>query len=133
MLVPEHQDAWINLLHGYISSAAAALHAGGVHIERGWLDPSGPRDATIVYTVSGTTRALVWDEVTGWRNGRYEAGQPGVRTTLSDVSYLGGGVLLSTAELASRLPAGLSGPRIPYRSITDRDGLDEALAGWKLN
>jgi hypothetical protein len=119
-----------------MASAVTALISGGLRVERSWLDPMGPRDATILYSPSGATstaetRALVWDEVSGWRLGRYEGGHQGVRTTLSEVSYLGGGVLLDGKALAGRVRALVSEPRPEYRAFTDlRDGLDDALAGW---
>jgi Family of unknown function (DUF6292) len=120
-----HPDPWVNLLRGYMTEAVQALTAGGLQVERSWLDPEGPRDATIVLAGS---RALVFDEVTGWRYGRFLAGQQGVRTTLSDINYLGGGVLLDTRELAHKVVSGSWTPRQEYRSAADlRDGLDDAL------
>ena len=127
-----HPDPWVNLLRGHVTKAVEALTAGGLQIERSWLDPRNPRDATIIYThpasnVSAKKLALVWDEVTGWRNGVFESGQQGVRTGLSDTSYLGGGILLNEEELAGRVLARVSEPRREYRTVTSRDGLDEAL------
>jgi hypothetical protein len=120
-----HPDPWVNLLRGYMTEAVQVLAAGGLQVQRSWLDPESPRDATIVLA---DTKALVFDEVTGWRYGRFVAGQQGVRTTLSDVSYLGGGVLLDTRELAHKVVNGLYAPRREYRSFADRhDGLDDAL------
>jgi Family of unknown function (DUF6292) len=130
---PAHPDPFIDRLRGYITDAVSALADGSLQIERCWLDPAGPRDATIVYTRPGDDNplALVWDEVSGWRHGGFESGQPGVRTVLSDVTYLGGGVLLDRAALAERLRAGTAGSRPEYRAVTDaRDGFDDALAQW---
>jgi hypothetical protein len=120
-----HPDPWVNLLRGYVAEAVQALIAGGVQVQRSWLDPEGPRDATIV--LAGT-KALVFDEVTGWRYGSFVSGQQGVRTTLSNVRYLGGGVLLDTSQLAHKVVNGHSAARREYRSVTDlHDGFDEAL------
>ncbi len=126
-----HPDPWIELTRHYVTEAVQALGAGGLKIERSWLDPRDPRDATIVYSVPhlADLRAVVWDEVTGWRQGGFEDGRQGVRTKLSDMTYLGGGVLLSGAELTGRLLADPSEPRREYRSVTDlRDGLDDRLS-----
>jgi hypothetical protein len=120
-----HPDPWVNLLGDYVTEAVAALSAGGLQVQRSWLDPSGPRDATIV--LAGT-RALVFDEVTGWRYGTFVAGQRGVRTALTGVRYVGGGVLLDADELAHRVISGFSAPRREYRSTADlHDGLDDAF------
>lgn len=120
-----HPDPWVNLLRGYMTEAVQALIAGGLQVQRSWLDPEGPRDATIV--LAGA-KALVFDEITGWRYGRFVAGQQGVRTTLSDISYVGGGVLLDTRELAPKVLSGVSVLRQEYRSFADlHDGLDDAL------
>jgi hypothetical protein len=112
-------------MRGYMTRAVQALTATGLQVQRSWLDPEGPRDATIVLA---RTKALVFDEVTGWRYGSYVSGQQGVRTTLSDIRYLGGGVLLDTRELAHKVLNDCSAPRREYRSFTDlHDGLDDAL------
>lgn len=128
-----HPDPWIDLLRGYVTEAVEALRAGGMLVERSWLDPRDPRDATVVYSTSGNEsaglEALVWDEVTGWRQGQFEGGQPGIRTTLSAARYLGGGVLLDGGSLARRVRDGASEPRREYRAVTDlRDGLDDGLS-----
>lgn len=131
-IVPaEHPDPWVNLLHGYMTELVQALNGQGARIRRSWLDPCGPRDATVVYASAsraGESRALVWDEVTGCRSGRFISGRPGVRTELADVIHLGGGVLLEPAEAAVRLATGTTAPRREFRSYTEvRDGLDDAL------
>ena len=100
-----HEDPWVNLLGDYVTEAVAALSSRGIQVQRSWLDPRDPRDATIV--LAGT-RALVFDEVTGWRYGPFLAGRQGVRTELAEVSYIGGGVLLGADELAHRFINGFS-------------------------
>jgi hypothetical protein len=128
-----HQDPWVDVLRGYVTQTVEALTAGGLLIECSWLDPRNPRDATIIYThpasnVSAEKLALVWDEVTGWRQGVFQSGEQGVRTELADVSYLGGGVLPEDGALIGRMQAGASERRHEYRSVADlRDGLDAAL------
>jgi hypothetical protein len=128
-----HQDPWVDLLRGYVTHAVESLTMGGLLVERSWLDPRDPRDATIIFThpasnVSAEKLALVWDEVTGWRHGVFESGEQGVRTVLSGTSYLGGGVLFEGQELAARVLAGAGEPRREYRSVARmHDGLDDAL------
>ena len=125
-----HPDPWVDLTRPYITHAVLAIGASGLVVVDTWLDPHDPRDATIVYSFSEVAhrRALVWDEVTGWRHGRFEGGHQGIRTTLSEVAYLGDRVLLSGPDLTRRLLAGVSEPRREYRSVTDiHDGLDDAL------
>jgi hypothetical protein len=128
-----HDDPWVDVLRGYITDAVEALSQGGLAVERSWLDPRNPRDATIIFThpasnVSAEKLALVWDEVTGWRSGVFQSGERGVRTVLSATAYLGGGVLPQGTGLVGRVLAGASEPRREYRSVADRqDGLDSAL------
>ena len=62
-----HPDPWVNVLHGYVTQATERLTAGGLLVERSWLDPRDPRDATIIFSdpaanVSAEKLALVWDE-----------------------------------------------------------------------
>ena len=126
-----HPDLWIDLTRRYVTAAVQALESGGLKVDRSWLDPRDPRDATIVYSHPeiGGLRALVWDEVTGWRHGSFIHGRQGIRTGLSGVAYLGGGVLPGGADLLARLQGQISEPRREHRSIADlRDGLDDALA-----
>jgi hypothetical protein len=127
--IPEsHSDPWINLPLGYIASLNQALSGQGVQIDRSWLDPFDPRDATIIHMTADERHALVWDEETGWRTGRYLSGRQGVRTELADAVYLGGGVLVDPREIAARLLTSTRAPRSAFRSYTDtRDGLDDAL------
>lgn len=128
-----HPDPWVNVLRGYVSQAVEALATGGLLIERSWLDPRNPRDATVIFSdpasnVSADKLALVWDEVTGWRRGTFVSGEQGVRTVLADVSHLGGGVLPSEDDVVHRVLAEASEPQRAYRSVADlRDGLDDAL------
>lgn len=130
---PKHPDPWVDQTRGYVETAVQSLTDAGLAVDRSWLDPRNPRDATIIFSdpasnVSARKLALVWDEVTGWRRGIFESGQQGVRTTLTHVLYLGGGVLLDSRELARRVVAGANESRVEYRSAADlRDGLDAAL------
>jgi len=136
--LPIHLDPWINVTHRYITMAMQSLAEGGLVIDSSWLDPRDPRDATITYThlrpafaSSASKLALVWDEVTGWRRGVFRGGEQGSRTVLTDLRYLGGGVLPDGGELTARVLAGASEPRRDYRSVADlRDGLDDALLTW---
>ena len=128
-----HPDPWVDVLLGYVTRAVEGLTTGNLLVERSWLDPRAPRDATIIFSdpaanVSAEKLALVWDEVTGWRRGTFVSGLQGVRTVMSDVSYLGGGILLDESDLVNRVLAGASESRRAYRSVADlRDGLDGAL------
>jgi Family of unknown function (DUF6292) len=130
-----HPDPWVDLLRSYVTSTGESLTTSGLTVERSWLDPRDPRDATIIFThpasnVSAERLALVWDEVTGWRHGVFESGHQGVRTVLSGPRYLGGGVLPGTREVAARVLAGASEPARQHRRVSDlRDGLDDALRG----
>jgi hypothetical protein len=123
-----HENPWLNLLHGYVSEAVTALQNQGLSVDRSWLDPCDPRDATIVYTVDDKTNALVWDEEHGWRVGRYESGRQGERTRLTEPAHLGGGVLIEPRAMAHRLVTGATAPGNKLRSYGDvRDGLDDIL------
>lgn len=130
---PAHPDPWVDVLRDYVTRAVESLRTGGLTVERSWLDPRNPRDATIIFThpasnVSAEEFALVWDEVTGWRHGVFQSGRQGVRTVLSEPNYLGGGVLPDIQGLRGRVLAGASEPMRTYRWVTDlRDGLDDAL------
>jgi hypothetical protein len=131
VLPQPHPDPWIELTRRYVTAAVRALPRAGLEVEHAWLDPRDPRDATIMYSspANAVPWALVWDEETGWRNGLFESGAQGTRTQLSDVRYLGGRVLPSSADLISRLTGGVSEPRRQYRRAGHlRDGLDDALS-----
>ena len=131
-----NQDPWVDVLRGYVTGTIGSLSTGGLEVERSWLDPRDPRDATIIFShpasnVSAEKLALVWDEVTGWRCGTFHSGQQGTVTVLAGTSYLGGGVLPSGQELTRRVLAGASEPMRQHRGVTDlRDGLDDTLLGW---
>jgi hypothetical protein len=128
-----HPDPWVDVLRGYVTQAAESLATNGLLVERSWLDPRDPRDATIIFShpasnVSAEKLALVWDEVTGWRHGVFQSGEQGVRTVLSGTRYLGGGMLPEGHELVARVLAGASEPRQEHRSVTSlHDGLDDGL------
>jgi hypothetical protein len=134
LLPISHPDPWVNLPHGYVTKTMRALDARGIRVLDSWLDPYGPRDATIRYALRGghvapsDILALVWDEVSGWRQGHFVEGHQGLRTKLTWVAYLGGGVLPDPREVTWRLTCGEREAASRYRSCADyHDGLDEAL------
>ncbi|MEW2358542.1 DUF6292 family protein [Spirillospora sp. NPDC029432] len=118
-LPARHEDPALDLLRPYITASARALQAAGIELERSWLDPSGPRDATIVCRLEGETRALVWDEETGWRIGGFVSGRPGERTRLADARYLGQEVLPLPQAVADAVVTGSAHPRRKFRSHSD--------------
>ncbi len=122
-----HPDFHVDMTRNYVTHGVRALTAMGLVVDRSWLDPSDPRDATIVL---GDSRALVWDEAMGWRIGRFKAGEQGVRTSLDDAAHLGGGPLPSPAELARRVAGGMTAPARAYRSYADADGFGDALRAY---
>jgi hypothetical protein len=124
----QHPDSRVDLTRNYVTASVRTLLRQGLIVERSWLDPSDPRDATVVL---GDDRALVWDETAGWRVGRFEAGEPGIRTVLGGPVRLGGGPLPAPAELARRVAAGRDAARRKHRSYADRDGFDEALRAYE--
>lgn len=132
MIPDAHPNPRLNLMRDYVAETVRALVEGGLRVDRSWLDPERPRDATILYGgVDEEPRALVWDEETGWRTGGYVQGGPGVRTELTGVAYLGGGVLARPDETGERLRTGVWSARTVYRSMRDlRDGLDDALRAF---
>ncbi|MBB5080810.1 DUF6292 family protein [Nonomuraea endophytica] len=124
MPVPYSQE-WLRLPLGYVSSVAAAVE----HV-MWWDDPFDPRDATILLAGGD---ALVWDEESGWRRGRFVSGERGVRTVLAGVRYLGGGVLPEPAEVVGLMARGGGRTRVVYRSFRDlHDGFDARLARHAL-
>jgi len=122
-----HQVPRVDATRNYVTRNVHALIQRGLCVDRSWLDPSDPRDATIVLTDS---RALVWDEVAGWRIGLYRSGAPGEHTALDGAVHLGGGVLPSPAEVRDRVGSGASVAGRQYRMYTDSDGFDEVLLGY---
>jgi hypothetical protein len=129
-----HPDAWIDLLRGYTTAIVSELSRQGITVSRSWLDPGDPRDATILYTLAPgrdghrDTRALVWDEETGWRTGRFVSGHQGVRTKLSKPAHIGGGLLPTGSEVALKIKSGTTAAPLVLRSHADtHDGLDDAL------
>lgn len=124
MPVPYSQE-WLRLPLGYVSSVAAAVE----HV-MWWDDPFDPRDATILLEGGD---ALVWDEESGWRRGRFVSGEQGVRTVLAGVRYLGGGVLPEPAEVVALMARGGGRTRVAYRSFRDlHDGFDARLGRYAL-
>jgi len=127
-----HPDTWVNLLHGYVAEAVRALARHEFHVHRSWLDPADPRDATIVCSDRDLMLALVWDEESGWRRGSFVDGGQGRRTVLSQVAYLGGGVLPEPDALAHRITTRGTAAAPGYRRYGDvHDGLDDALRRWQ--
>jgi uncharacterized protein DUF6292 len=124
-----HPDEWVNLPETYIRVLMAALADEGVAMPEAWMDPRGPRDATILLDLPGRSRqALVWDEETGLRVGEFVAGRQGIRTELAETAYLGGGLLPTPREAVQRLLHGTFVPKTTYRLHTAvRDGLDDHL------
>ncbi|SEG27516.1 hypothetical protein SAMN04489712_104182 [Thermomonospora echinospora] len=124
-----HPVAWVNLTEHYIASLMDALAGHGVRISAAWLDPIDPRDATIVLQrPGGQTEAVVWDEETGLRAGRFVTGRQGERTELAGAAYLGGGLLPEPQDAARRFLLGAREPRVVHRLHTDvRDGFDDHL------
>jgi hypothetical protein len=122
-----HPDPQVDMTWGYVTQAVLALVAAGVRVREAWLDPHCPRDATIRY---GDEAALVWDEETGWRRGRYVSGEQGVRTVLAGVVYLGGSVLPAPGEMAHRVTTGVTAPRHVHRRWADLDRFDDELRAY---
>lgn len=123
----KHPDCRVDATRNYVTRCVHALAQQGLVIDRSWLDPSDPRDATVVLADS---RALVWDEMTGWRIGLFDSGRPGVRTAIEGAVHLGGGPLPIPAELAGRVISGESTARREYRSYMASDGFDDVLRAY---
>ena len=120
----QHPVPRVNTTRNYVTRCVRALVQEGLVVDRSWLDPSDPRDATVIL---GDAHALVWDEMTGWRIGLFHGGEQGVRTTLGDSVHLGGGPLPVPEELVRRVVSGTTASRREHRSYADADGFDEAL------
>jgi hypothetical protein len=122
-----HPDPEIDLTRGYISAVVLALTGQNVEVDRSWLDPRDPIDATILME----SMALVWDEWHGWTAGRYVSGAPGERTALEEPVPLGGGIALDPAHVAHLVKTGRVEAPVRARSRADaRDGLFDTLKGF---
>ncbi|MBN6051246.1 hypothetical protein JYK22_04815 [Nonomuraea sp. RK-328] len=126
--VEPYTDEWLKQPVCYARLVVDQL---GAEVSDWWEGPCDPRAVT-VRLADGT--ALVWDEESGWRLGRYVDGGAGSHTELSGVRYLGGGLL----PRPERVPAALTDAREGvgsstawrpcYRSHRNcRDGFDVAL------
>ncbi|GAA2722934.1 hypothetical protein GCM10010439_16920 [Actinocorallia aurantiaca] len=120
-----HPDPEVDESRGYITAVVRALALRGTAIDHVWLDPSLPVDATI----RAGEEALVWNETQGWAIGEFVSGEQGVRTVLADPLLLGGGVLPSPDEIASRTILRQSKPLVT-RQIRARDGFQETLRSF---
>jgi len=124
-----HPDPFVNSSAPYIAALMDALAGRDIRILAAWQDPRDPRDATIVLKRPGKSpEALVWDEETGLRAGRFVKGQQGERTELAGAVYLGGGLLPHPQEAVKRFLGGVNKQKIVYRWHTDtRDGFEDHL------
>src|SRR6478609_3571401 len=86
--VEPYTEEWLRQPALYVSRVVGALGAEAVDW---WEGPCDPRTVTILLTGGD---ALVWDEESGWRRGRYVSGDRGLCTVLAEARYLGGGLLL---------------------------------------
>jgi hypothetical protein len=127
---------WVELPAHYVGATCAALVAAGITVDASWIDPMDPRDATVRL---GGGLSLVWDEVGGWRHGRFVSGHKGVRTVLEGERSFGGELLPEPAMVAAAARCVVDGmpvgtPERPeFRQYTDLgDGTDEALAAYRL-
>ncbi|WP_308250939.1 DUF6292 family protein [Nonomuraea rhizosphaerae] len=126
--VEPYTDEWLRQPVGYVRRVVDALAA---EVTDWWEGPCDPRDVT-VRLADGT--ALVWDEESGWRLGGFVSGERGEHAQLSEVRYLGGGLLprperVPAALHDARAGVGASSAWRPcYRSHRNcRDGFDVAL------
>ncbi|MEU4573781.1 DUF6292 family protein [Nonomuraea sp. ATR24] len=126
--VEPYSDEWLQQPVCYVRRVVGLL---GAEADGWWEGPCEPREAT-VRLADGA--ALVWDEESGWRLGRFVSGAPGQHTELSGVRYLGGGLLprperVPAALADARAGVGASSAWRPcYRSHRNcRDGFDVAL------
>jgi hypothetical protein len=118
-----HPNPNVNEARGYTTAAVEALDALSLHVDKSWLDPMGPIDATIVTD----SFALVWDEWRGWVRGTYVSGRQGERTVLDNATEIGGGLLLDPRELAVLIRDGRTAAPIAHRPAGARDGLFDGL------
>ncbi|GGP12073.1 DUF6292 family protein [Nonomuraea glycinis] len=126
--VEPYSDEWLQQPVCYVRLVVELL---GAEVADWWEGPCDPREAT-VRLADGA--ALVWDEESGWRLGRFVSGGSGERTELTGSRYLGGGLL----PRPERVPAALADARAGvgacsawrpcYRSHRScHDGFDVAL------
>ncbi|MGW0804201.1 DUF6292 family protein [Nonomuraea sp. NPDC002799] len=127
--VEPYTDEWLQQPVSYVRQVVDLL---GAEVADWWEGPCDPRDATLKLADES---ALVWDEESGWRLGRFVAGSRGSHTELAaGVRYLGHGLLprperVPTALSDARAGVGASSAWRPcYRSHRNcRDGFDVAL------
>jgi hypothetical protein len=119
-----HPDHWVNHPSGYIKGIIGHLITTGFVIDRAWMDPCQPRDATLVLS---DLRAITWDEDRGLLLGRYVSGHQGERTVLADPVQLSKRILMEPAAVPAAVRAGRGTKPTQLRSHGTRDGLDEAL------
>ncbi|MBG0814990.1 DUF6292 family protein [Planomonospora sp. ID82291] len=126
--VEPYTDEWRHQPVSYLRLVAEAL---GAQAEAWWEGPCDPRAGTIRLTGGD---ALVWDEESGWRWGRFVSGGPDRCTVLTGHRYLGGGLLLRPDRVPGAVAEARAGVgnstawRPCYRSYRHyRDGFDVAL------
>jgi len=126
--VEPYTDEWLQHPVCYLRLVVGSI---GAEVDSWWEGPCDPREATIRLSDGA---ALVWDEESGWRLGRFLSGAPGERTELTGVRYLGGGLLPRPERVPSVLSEARAGVgassawRPCYRSHRNcRDGFDVAL------
>jgi hypothetical protein len=119
-----HPDRWVNRPWGFITGITGQLIKAGFVIDRAWMDPSQPRDATLVLS---DLRAITWDEDRGLLLGRYVSGHQGERTVLTGSVQLSKRILMEPAAVPAAVRAGRGTKPTQLRSYGTRDGLDEAL------
>ncbi|GAA3094424.1 DUF6292 family protein [Streptosporangium carneum] len=129
--VEPYTEEWRRQPAFYVSRVVQAM---GAEVTDWWEGPCDPRAATILLTGGD---ALVWDEESGWRRGRYVSGDHDRCTVLADSRYLGGGLLPSPDRVPAAVADALAGVgnstawRPCYRSYRHyRDGFDLALNGY---
>ncbi|MFB9894914.1 DUF6292 family protein [Planobispora takensis] len=129
--VEPYTDEWRHQPVFYLRRVVEAL---GAEVEDWWAGPCDPRAGTI-RLIGG--EALVWDEESGWRQGRFVSGDPGACTVLAEARYLCGGLLLRPDRVPDAVREARAGVgnstawRPCYRSYRHyRDGFDLALNGY---
>ncbi|MEU6999589.1 DUF6292 family protein [Nonomuraea sp. NPDC046570] len=126
--VEPYTDEWLRQPFSYVERVVEQL---GAEVADWWEGPCDPRDVTLRLSDDG---ALVWDEESGWRLGRFVSGGLGEHSELAGVRYLCGGLLprperVPEALADARAGVGASSAWRPcYRSHRHcRDGFDLAL------